>query len=108
MSSQNGEAGWKWLIILRDCFKLRNTYRCLDVSGDGGGKLAPMMGVSEDGGGKLVLVTFLPFVTKHSFGSWFEGTGHDKEKHGSGNVSQLWQQEHESCMLNSGWIRTQR
>lgn len=91
MSSQNREAGWKWLIILRDCVKLRSTYRCLDVSGDGGGKLVPMMGVSEDGGGKLILVTFLPFVTKHSFGSWFEGTGHGKEKHDSGNVSHLWQ-----------------
>lgn len=74
------------------------------MSGDGGGKLVPVMGVSEDGGGKLVLFTFLPFVTKHSFGSWFEGTGHDKEKHGRGNVSLLWPQEHEICMLNSRWI----
>lgn len=78
------------------------------MSGDRGGKLVPMMGLSEDGGGKLVLVTFLPVVIKQCFGSWFEGAGHGKEEHGSGNVSQLWQQEHEICVLNSGWIRTQR
>lgn len=47
------------------------------------------MDMSDDVDGKLVLVTFLLFVTKYSFGSLFEDTGHGKEKHGSGIASQL-------------------